>query len=201
MGISLERAYLQPTHMGDFVVAYMESERPSPETIGMMAASELAIDQEFVRLVKEVHGVDVSMPPPGAPPETVGTWVDPDAKTRGRGMAFCAPFIPGAEDAGRRFSTEAFRTRVDEMTASRRALGQTVEVVTLHETPMGPITGIYLEGADPVEGNRRLAASTEPFDLWFKGELAKLYPPQIDFSKPIPPVREIFDSESLPAGG
>jgi hypothetical protein len=54
-----------------------------------------------------------------------------------------------------------------------------------------------LEGRDPVEANRRLAASTEPFDLWFKGELAKIFPPEIDFSQPLPPVKEMFDSDAL----
>jgi hypothetical protein len=83
------------------------------------------------------------------------------------------------------------------LTASRRELGQSVEVVTLQATPNGPITGVYLEGKDPVEANRRLTESTAPFDMWFKGELAKLYPPEVDFSKPVPAVFELFDSETL----
>ena len=48
-----------------------------------------------------------------------------------------------------------------------------------------------------MDANRRLAESTAPFDVWFKGELVKLYPPQIDFNKPVPPVFEMFDSETL----
>lgn len=197
LGISLERAYHQPTPMGDFVIAYVESEEPGAQTMGKMAASELPIDHEFARLVMEIHGVDITAPPTGALPETIGNWVDPDVKTRGRGLGCCAPVIPGKEEAGRAFAKEAFQTRRDEMTASRRALGQSVEVVTLLDTPHGPITAIYLEGMDSVEANRRLAASTEPFDLWFKGELAKLYPPEVDFSQPIPPVTETFDSETI----
>lgn len=197
LGVSMERAYHQPTPMGDFVVAYMESEGPGPDTLAKIVTSDLSIDKEFIRLVNEIHGIDLTVPPSGPPPDTVGVWVDPDMKTRGRGLAFCAPLLTGAEDAGRKFATEAFQTRADEMTASRRALGQTVEVVTLQATPHGAITAVYLEGTDPVEGNRKLAASTEPFDLWFKAELAKLYPPEIDFSKPIPPVSELFDSQAV----
>ena len=184
--------------MGSFVVAYVESEGAAGETMGKMAASELQFDQDFARLVKEIHGVDITEPPHGAPPETVGNWVDADAP-RGRGLAFCAPLIPGQEDAGRRLTAEAFSARRDEMTASRRALGHCVEVVTLHDTPMGPIVGVYLEGTDPVEGNRKLTESTEPFDLWFKGQLKTIFPSEIDFDKPVPPVKEIFDSETLPA--
>lgn len=201
LGITLERVYHQTTPMGDFAMVYGESEGSNAEAFAKMAKSELPIDRDFAALVKELHGVDITAPPQGPAPETVAVWVDPDAKSRGRGVAICAPLIPGADDAGRLFATEAFRTRVDEMTASRRALGQSVEVVTFLETPHGPISGIYLEGADPVAANRQLAASTEPFDVWFKDELAKIYPPEIDFSKPIPPVREMFDSETIPAAG
>jgi hypothetical protein len=199
-GVSLERVYHQPTPMGDFVVVYIESEGSAAEALAKGAASELSIDQDFVRLVNAVHGIDVTAAPVGPPPETTGVWIDPDATTRGRGLAFCAPLIPGAEDAGRTFAREAFETRRDEMTASRRALDQTVEVVTLQETPQGSIVCVYLEGADPAGANRILAASDAPFDVWFKGQLATLFPPEIDFSKPIPPVRELFDSEAMPAG-
>jgi hypothetical protein len=197
LGITLERVYLQPTPMGDFAVVYGESGGSANEALGKMAGSDLPIDKDFARLVREIHGVDITAPPQGPPMESVGSWADPDATTRGRGMAFCAPLIPGAEDAGRKLAAEAYGTRVDELAASRRAFGQSVEVVTLHETPNGTITGIYIEGDDPVAANANLAASTAPYDLWFKGELAKIYPPQVDFSKPIPPVRELFDSETM----
>jgi hypothetical protein len=199
LGISLERAYHQPTPMGDFVSTYVESEGSAGEAVAKMAASELAIDQEFARLVNEVHGVDLTSPPEGPPPETIGVWTDPDATTRGRGLAFCAPLLPGVEDAGRRFAAEAFQTRRDEMAASRRALDQTVEVVTLQNTPQGQIICVYIEGTDPVSANRRFAESDAPFDRWFKDQTATLFPPEIDFNQPVPPVREIFDSESLPA--
>ena len=197
-GISVERAYHQPTPMGDFVVSYVESEGSAAEAVGKMAVSELAIDQEFVRLVNEIHGVDLTAPPEGRLPETIGVWTDPDATARGRGLAFCAPIIPGVEEAGRRFAAEAFQGRRDEMTASRRALDQTVEVVTLQTTPEGQIICVYLEGIDPAEANRRFAASDAPFDRWFKDQLATLIPAQIDFNQPVPPVKEIFDSEALP---
>lgn len=199
LGVSLERAYLQPTPMGDFVVAYQETEAPAGETLEKMARSELPIDREFARLVMEVHGVDVTAPLPGPPPETIGAWTDPKATGRRRGLAFCAPLRPGVEDAGRKFIHEAFEVRRDEMTASRRALGQTVEVVTLQQTPQGPIACVYLEGTDPVEGNRGFAASDAPFDRWFKEQLATIFPPEVDFNQPLPPVRELFDSEASAA--
>jgi hypothetical protein len=196
-GITLERAYYQKTPMGDFVVAYIESERPFGETTASMVNSDLAIDREFAKHVKEVHGVDLTQPPAGPPPETVGEWVNPDLSDRLPGKAFCAPLLPGVADAGRAFAREAFITRIDELTASRRELGQTVEVVTLLSTPHGDITSIYTEGKDPQESSRKFAASSSTYDKWFKDQLSTLYPPQMDFNEPSPEVTEIFDSTSL----
>jgi hypothetical protein len=197
LGITLERGYHQSTPMGDFAVAYLETEGSPAEAFAKVGASELEIDRDFVRMVKDVHGIDLTAPPPGPPPETIAVWTDPEVKVRGRGLAFCAPGIPGQEDAGRAFGREAFRTRKDELTASRRALRQSVEVVTLQGTPQGPIICVYLEGEDPAEANRRFAASQDPFDLWFKDELTKVFPPEIDFSQPVPPVKELFDSQTM----
>ncbi len=126
----------------------------------------------------------------------MGEWVDAQVTERRKGMAFCGPLIPGTEDQGRAFCRDAFSR--PEMTESRRALQQNFDVVTVVQTPQGPVAAIYLEGEDPWEGNRRFAASTSTFDAWFKGELAKIFPPFIDFGQPIPGVEEIFDSTALP---
>ena len=70
-------------------------------------------------------------------------------------------------------------------------------MVTLTETPDGPVGGVYLEGVEPFESNRTFAASTDPFDVAFKQELRTLFPPCIDFSQPVSGVTEIFDSHAL----
>jgi hypothetical protein len=71
------------------------------------------------------------------------------------------------------------------------------ELLTLQSTPQGDIVGIYIEGVDPWKGNAGFAASQDPFDLWFKEELTKIFPPAVDFSKPIEGVEEIFDSTKI----
>jgi hypothetical protein len=196
LGISVERVYLQTTPMGNFVVAYIESERSFGDTTAAIAASELEIDKFFVEKVKEIHGVDLTQPPPpGPPPETIGAWSDPAVSERGRGFAFTAPLLPDTRDAGRAFIKDAFSR--DDMTRSRRALNQSLEVVTLVVTPQGDVAAVYLEGKDPDAANAKFAASEDPFDAWFKAELGKLYPPIIDFSKPVPGVSEIFDSAAV----
>lgn len=195
-GVTLERAYWQHTPVGDFVAAYVESERSVAEVVSAYAEGATEIDRFFVARVREVHGVDITAPPDGPPSETVGEWVDPAVTERRRGLAFCAPLIAGQEDRGRAWAKETFGQ--EGMTTSRRALGQNVEVVTVSFTPQGSVAGVYLEGSDPFEGNRNFAASTEPFDLRFKEELGTLFPPFINFNQPVPGVTEIFDSHALP---
>jgi hypothetical protein len=196
-GVTLERAYLQHTPMGNFVVAYLESTKGLAETMGSPATSGLDIDRVFAEYVKTVHGVDLTQPPAGPPPETIADWRDAQVTSRGRGMAFTAPLAPGKTDQGRAFVKEAFEKRAAEFAASRRALSQNVELITLQSTPMGDVVNVYIEGKDPFAGNIKFAASTSDFDVWFKRNLSEIFPPFIDFSKPVPGVEEFFDSMTL----
>lgn len=193
-GIVVERAYEMATPMGSFAIGYIETEGTSTQDAMMaMGVSQLPIDVAFRAALLDVHGMDMSQPPPGPPPEVLGDWRDPDVKDRRRGLAFLAPVMPGATDFGRSFAHQAWHERVDEHTASRRALGVTQETVCLNATPMGDIICVYLEGDDPVEGNRRFAESRSEYDTWFKQQCRSIFPPEIDFDEPLPPIGTIWD--------
>jgi hypothetical protein len=194
-GVTLERAYLQQTPMGMFVVAYQETTGSVADAIAALASSDLEIDRFFVETVHELHGIDVRQPMPGPDPEVVGEWVDPTVTERSRGMAFCAPMIPDSVDRARVWAKKTYAS--EAMAVSWRALGLSVDVLTVLQTPQGPVAAVYLEGKDPFEANRRFAESTEPFDVAFKEELTHLFPPFIDFSKPVPGITEIFDSRAV----
>jgi hypothetical protein len=192
-GTTVVRVYLQPTPTGSIVISYVETEYDFGDWIQALVASDLEVDRRFIEMVAEVHGIDVRQPPTGPPPETIGEWVDPEVTTRRKGLAFVAPVLPGKDDAGRAFTREAYVACKADFTESRRALDQNVEVVTLTATPMGSFICGYLEGNDPVEGNRRFAASTRPYDVWFKDALKEIFPPAIDFNQPLPPIEQLFD--------
>lgn len=198
LGITVERIYLQATPMGNVVIGYFESDRGFDEVVRRLVASDLEVDRKFLAMVTEVHGVDLRKPPVGAPPETIGEWVDPQVTTRRNGLAFIAPLLPGKKEAAKAFMREAFVARQAELAESRRALGENVEVVTLNSNPMGDFMCVYLEGHDPVKGNQSFAASTRPYDVWFKDRLKTIFPPEIDFNKPLPPVEQIFDHVAVP---
>ena len=112
-------------------------------------------------------------------------------------MAFCAPLIPGQEERGRAWTRETFAS--PGMTSSRREWGQSLEIVTLNYSPEGPVAGVYLEGVDPFEGNRKFAVSEDPFNVRFREELSTLFPPFVDFGQPVSGITEIFDSLALRA--
>lgn len=195
LGITLERAYEMPTPMGTFVIAYLEAERSFQETFGLLAGSELPIDRDFIQHVKEIHGVDVTQPPQSDPPEVLADWVDSSASGRKPGLAFCAPVIPEGDERGRAFAKEAWGTRVAELEQSRRDKNLTHEFVMLNHTPNGDVIAVYLEGDDPAEGNRLFAESQSEFDVWFKEQCKAIFPPEVDFNVPLPPITVLFDSQ------
>src|SRR6202035_5415778 len=62
-GVTLERAYWQHTPMGDFVVASLESSRPTlGEAFGAAGHDNPPMGKFFAETVKEVQGVDISQP-------------------------------------------------------------------------------------------------------------------------------------------
>ena len=193
LGTTMERVYLQATPMGSMAIVYVETEPDFAHWTQALVASDLEIDRQFIAMVADIHGVDVRQPPAGPPPETIGEWVDPQVTPRRTGLAFVVPVLPGQDDAGRAFAREAYVTRRPELIESRNALGQNAETVTLNVTPMGSLVCAYLEAADPVDANRRFAASTRPYDIWFKDQLKGVFPPEIDFNQPLPPVEQLFD--------
>jgi hypothetical protein len=198
-GITMDRAFLQPTPMGDFVVLYYECDNDFEAFMQTQATSGLAIDRDLFDWVKEIHGIDLTQPPPGPPPELVAAWSDPDVKDRRVGLGFTAPLAPGKTDAARAFAKEAFEARRDELAASRRAIGGTHEYVFLNSTPAGDIVCVYVEGNDPLGANRRFAASQSPYDAWFKAECLKVFAPGIDFNQPLPEIQTIWDWVREPA--
>lgn len=106
------------------------------------------------------------------------------------GLAF--PALPGKDDEAEAFFSQV-NLRLDELGKSRLALSGrlTRESVWLMRTPMGNFGILLLEGDDPMAANAAFAASTEPFDVWFK-ESVKSFT-GVDFSQPVPPVQQVLD--------
>ncbi len=194
-GISIERAYLQTNPDGSsLVVAYVEGQRSFADTMKTLLESNRPIDRYFIDKNSEATGVDFRSMPPGSEPELVGEWAASGGGARQRGFAFAAPLQPGKTEAARQFAHEAYVTRREELADSRRGQGLIREEVFLNQTTMGDLVVVYLEGQDPVEGNRRFAASNSHFDRWFKDRCKDIFPEFIDFNQPVPANEELLSS-------
>jgi hypothetical protein len=192
-GITMERVYVQRNpDGGNLLVVYVEAGGGTAEVIGTFAASGSDFDRWFPDVNQEITGIDFRQPAPGSGPEHVAGWEDPGGG-RGAGLAFAVPLPPGKAEALRGWAREAFGSRRQELTESRRALRQTREEVFLSSSPGGDVAVAYLEGTDPVEANREFAASAATYDRWFKDSLKGFFPPFIDFGQPVPANETVRD--------
>ena len=70
-------------------------------------------------------------------------------------------------------------------------MGVTVERVWHQTTPQGDLAIVYEEADDLAQGLSRLAASQEPFDVWFKQQVLEMH--GVDFNQPLPgPLPELL---------
>jgi hypothetical protein len=192
-GVTMERVYLQRNPDGsNLFVVYAEAAGGPGDVLGAFARSGSDFDRWFLDVNSEISGIDFRQPPQGGGPEHVASWEDPGSG-RGAGLAFAVPVLPGKAEALRAWAREAYHARRRELTESRRALGQTREEVFLGSAPDGDVAVGYLEGKDPVDANRRFAASGAPYDRWFKDSLKEFFPPFVDFDQPVPANQAVWD--------
>jgi hypothetical protein len=192
-GVSMERVYLQSNPDGSkLFVIYVEAAGDTADVAATFATSDSGFDQWFLDVNQEITGIDFRQPAPGGGAEHIASWAEPGG-SRGTGLAFAVPLLPGKAGALRAWAREAFDSRRRELTESRVALGQTREEVFLNSSRAGDVAVAYLEGKDPIEANREFAASAAPYDRWFKDRLKEFFPPSIDFGQPVPANETVWD--------
>lgn len=112
-------------------------------------------------------------------------------------LAVAMPLAPGKGEEFKRFTEQVRTNRLDEHAESRRALGVTREQCWVESTPAGDLFILVLEADDPERANQQFAASTTPYDLWFKEQAGAII--GADFNQPIPPIAEqVFDWRQQP---
>lgn len=93
----------------------------------------------------------------------------------GSGAGFAVPILAGGEERWRRFLQKLAGSRREEYEDLRHRLGITGQKVWLVRTRRGATAVSYLECEEPERIVSRLAASTEPFDVWLKTKLAEFH--------------------------
>lgn len=90
-------------------------------------------------------------------------------------IALASPILPGKEEKWRRFLQKLEGSRRDEYDELRRRLGIRRQRVWVIRTPRGETAVSYLECEEPRSIAARLAASTQPFDVWLKEKLSEFH--------------------------
>jgi hypothetical protein len=97
-------------------------------------------------------------------------------------LAFMVPLLPGGAERLARLRDELHGPRAAESADFYRRMRLTAERWYVQPTPQGDIVIVYLEGEDFAHTFGALAASREPFDVWFKGQAKAIH--GVDFNQP-----------------
>jgi hypothetical protein len=84
------------------------------------------------------------------------------------------PLLPGKTDEARAFQRELDTARKAEYDQSERQIGITKEYWFVASTPSCDQLVVYMESADFTRALGMFSQSQEPFDVWFKQQLAEV---------------------------
>ncbi len=109
-----------------------------------------------------------------------------------KSLILALPIVRGKEEEWSRFAQELKETYPREYEDLRRRLGVRAERVWLVQEACGEVALACAEAEAPEEVIRRLAASEEPFDAWFKEKLLELHGYDLDRPHPRPEPELVF---------
>lgn len=99
-------------------------------------------------------------------------------------ICFALPLLPGKTEAARAFMQELEGQFKSDFAASEQRIGITKESWYLQQTPNGDLFVTYMESPDFAKALSEFGQSQEPFDRWFKQQMADVT--GIDLNDPPP---------------
>ena len=88
-------------------------------------------------------------------------------------LALAVPVAPGKRELLENLARVIMGPRRTEFDASRERLNITAEHWFVQSTPQGDIAISYIEAEDPRKVWQEWLGSTDPFDVWVKGQIAE----------------------------
>ena len=104
--------------------------------------------------------------------------------------AMVAPILPGKLGAWKNMIGELKGSKKKEYQASRKRMGIKHERAWLQQTPQGDFVVVSLEGKQTSKVLQKSAASKDPFDKWFMGQVSEIH--GIQLSDALPPPNELY---------
>lgn len=159
-GLTKETVWHQASPAGEFAVVYQEG----PDLADLMkrfAASETPIDKEFVAMLGDVHGMDLSQPMPAG--ELLTNYTGEGEPNPAYG--FLVPVMEGKESMAAEFVKANGAAGAEAFAASRARIGVTRERVWAHNG--GKVLVVVWESADLAQVLPKWQASEDPYDVAF----------------------------------
>lgn len=102
------------------------------------------------------------------------------------------PVLAGKTDEARKFARETMNRR-EEFNASQKRGAITKEEWSLQETPEGGLVLVRFECDDIERAFATLAASTDPFDVWFRARVQEVSGTDLSAPSDEPPPEIVLD--------
>jgi hypothetical protein len=123
---------------------------------------------------------------------TRDTTVDHLPGLRGDTICLAVPLLPGMSSQDREEMLSCWDgERSEEHAASRRRHNISRESVWIQNTPAGDLAVVLIESPDISNALLGLAASPEPFDVWFRGHVSRVH--GLDLTQGISLPEQILD--------
>jgi len=178
-GLTSQTTFLQRTPMGDFALIHMTGPDVRA-SFHAMSSSQDDWDVKWREMTLDLHGVDFAKGTRVFPKVEPAYSMESGATSHAKPFMFLAPLGPGGADRVRAMAYEVMGDRHGDYVRARGKLGVRREAVFLESTARGDAVVVYWLADDPVTSLERLAASSEPFDLWLRGEVEKVHPIALD---------------------
>ncbi|HEY1816018.1 MAG TPA: hypothetical protein VGG74_26905 [Kofleriaceae bacterium] len=178
-GLTSQTTVLQRTPMGDFALVHMTG-ADVRASFHAMSTSQDPWDVKWRELTSSLHGVDFAKDGRVAPDVVPVFETSPPAASVAPPFMLLAPLAPGAADSLRALGRELDGPRHADYLRARATIGVRREAAFLETTAVGDAIVIYWEADDPKASLDAFAASTDPFDVWLRGQMASLHPLALD---------------------
>jgi hypothetical protein len=174
-GLTAQTTFLQQTPMGDFAVIHLTG--PDVHAaFHAMSNSPDPWDVSWREMTTNLHGMDFNQGERVFPKVSFAYSMESGDTTGAQQFMFLAPL--GKDGAARLqvLAPQLMGPRHDEYVRARSAIGIRREAVFLEHTAMGDAAVFYWLADDPKASLQKLASSTDPFDVWLRGEAEKTHP-------------------------
>ncbi len=177
-GLTSQTTFLQRTPMGDFAVIHMTG-ADVRASFHAMETSPDPWDVRWRQMTSNLHGIDFASGKK-VEPRVEPAYAMDDGAPRGRPFLFAVPLDAGGVPRFRALAREVMGARHADYVRARTALGIHREAVFLESTAQGDAAVFSWFADDPARSLDALVASTDPFDLWLRGEAAQVHPIGLD---------------------